>query len=286
MSRPLPIALVQAPARGSDEPLDAFLEEMRRTMRRFPQTQLLAYPELHLEAYVGRATMHEVAEPLDGPRNQALAAAAGELGVWLVPGTVLERGPDGQVFNTAVVFSPQGELVAHYRKMFPWRPYEPYDAGDRFVVANLPGVGRLGLSICYDAWFPELARHLAWMGAEAILNLVHTTTSDRQQEVVIARATAIVNQVYVLSINSAGPIGTGRSVVVDPEGMVRLETLDAMPAVLTDVLDLERVDVVRQFGTAALNRPWQQFREGEPPLELPLYSGRIDPATWTPRGSA
>ena len=133
--------------------------------------------------------MRAAAEPLDGPRVKLLGELAGDLGVWLMPGTVCELGEDGALYNTAVVLSPTGELVASYRKCFPWRPYEPYLPGDRFVVFDLP-VGRIGVSICYDAWFPEVARHLAWMGAEVIVNPTQTTTCDRDQEVVLARANA------------------------------------------------------------------------------------------------
>jgi predicted amidohydrolase len=290
MSRPLPVALVQAPPHPIDRPLEAFADEVTALLRRFPQTRLLAHPELHLHGTSGGADddaeLAASAEPLDGARVRALAQLAGDLGVWLAPGTVAERGPNGELFNTAVLFSPEGRLVASYRKIFPWRPYEPFDPGDAFVVADLADVGRVGLSICYDAWFPELARHLAWMGAEVILNLVMTTTADRAQELVLARATAITNQVFVASVNCAGPVGVGRSLVVDPEGLVRVEASSEMPVILTDVLDLDHVTRVREFGTAGLNRPWQQFRPDDAPLALPLYAGRIDPATWNPSRSA
>jgi predicted amidohydrolase len=286
VSRPLPVALVQSAGHPLDQPLDAFAVDVEALIRRFPQTRLVAHPELHLHGMPASAdedaALAESAQPLDGARVRTLAGLAGDLGVWLVPGSVVERGPQGQMFNTALAFSPQGKLVASYRKIFPWRPYEPFDPGSDFVVFDLPGLGRIGLSICYDAWFPEVARHLAWMGAEAILNLVKTTTADRAQEMVLARSTAIVNQVFVASVNCAGPVGTGRSLIVDPEGLVRVEAVSEMPVVLTDVLDLDHVRLVRQFGTAGLNRPWQQFRPDDAPIELPLYDGRIDPARWTP----
>jgi predicted amidohydrolase len=189
----------------------------------------------------------------------------------------------GAVFNTAVAFSPEGRLVASYRKIFPWRPYEIFAPGDRFVVFDVPEVGRLGFCICYDAWFPEVCRHLAWRGAEVVVNPTQTTTSDRAQELVLARANAIVNQVFVVSVNAAAPLGVGRSLVVDPEGRVRVAADDPSPAVLTDVLDLDEVTRVRQFGTAGLNRMWEQFTDADRPLDLPLYEGRIDPARWRPR---
>lgn len=289
MSRLLPLAVAQVPPVALAESRSEFAEQVTALVDDFPNTRLAVYPELHLFGVGGllaerNAQLQAAAEPLDGPRVRHLGELAGDLGVWLMPGTVCERGADGALYNTAVVFSPTGQLVASYRKCFPWRPYEPYRAGDRFVVVDLPGVGRVGLSICYDAWFPEVARHLAWMGAEVIINPTQTTTCDRAQEVVLTRANAITNQVYVVSVNTAAPLGTGRSVVVDPEGRVRVRAGDA-PAVLTDVLDLDDVTRVRRYGTAGLNRMWAQFRDDDQPLELPLYQGRMDPIRWSPAAS-
>ncbi|MFF2927355.1 carbon-nitrogen hydrolase family protein [Streptomyces celluloflavus] len=141
----------------------------------------------------------------------ALAGLARELGIWLIPGTVLERGADGAVHNTAVVYNPQGELVADYRKIFTWRPYEPMCPGHRFVVFDMPGTGRVGLSTCYDAWYPEVTRHLAWMGAELVVNLVQTSTAGRAQELPLNQANAIANQIWVASVNGAAPTAQSHS---------------------------------------------------------------------------
>jgi predicted amidohydrolase len=281
MSRVLSIAVVQAQPQNINEPLICFAEHAQSLLKSFPQTRMIVYPELHLfHTDLNKQALLEVAEPLDGPRISALRELAADLGVWLIPGSVCELGAGGELFNTALALSPEGALVASYRKIFPWRPYEPFDAGDRFVTFEMPGIGRAGFSICYDAWFPEVTRHLAWMGAEVVLNLVKTTTCDRTQEIVLARANAIVNQVFVVSINCAGPIGTGQSLIVDPEGLVRTATVGTEATVLTDVLDLEHVARVRKYGTAGLTRVWDQFLPEDQPLELPLYGGRIDPRTW------
>ncbi len=283
MARVLPIAVVQEGPRALTEAPGAFAASVEALVRTFPQTRLLVYPELHLFGDTAtRAELDASAEPLDGPRVRALAQLAGDLGVWLVPGSVCERGAQGQLFNTALAFSPEGQLAASYRKIFPWRPYEPFDPGDRFVTFDLPGLGRAGLSVCYDAWFPEVTRHLAWMGAEVVLNLVRTTTCDRAQEVVLARANAIVNQVFMVSVNCAGPVGTGQSLIVDPEGLVRTGSPGSDRTVLTDVLDLEHVARVRTYGTAGLTRTWDPFQPGDPPISLPLYGGQIDPRRWSP----
>ncbi|MFF1280511.1 carbon-nitrogen hydrolase family protein [Streptomyces sp. NPDC058299] len=287
MSRPLPLALAQLPPRPAHTPLAGFASEAESIMARFPHTRMAVFPELHLcgvDALGAEAQeqLREIAEPLDGPRVKELAELAGDLGLWLLPGSVCERGPAGELFNTALAFSPQGRLAAWYRKVFPWRPSEPYDPGDRFVVFDVPEAGRIGFAICYDAWFPEVARHLAWQGAEVIVNPVMTTTADRAQEVVLARANAIVNQVHVVSVNTAGPLGSGHSLVVDPEGRIRAEAPGDGSTILTDVIDLDDVTRVRTYGTAGVNRMWDQFTDTDAPIELPLYGGRIDPRTWRP----
>jgi predicted amidohydrolase len=284
MSRYLPIAAVQAVPVPVASALKTFAEHVEGVAADFPQAELLVYPELYLCGLNGRAAerdahMDEVAEPLDGPRVETLRQIAGDLGRWMVPGSVYERSAEGDVYNTTVLLSPQGQLVASYRKVFPWRPYEVCRPGDRFVVADIPGRARLGLSVCYDTWFPEVARHLAWMGAEVIVAPTLTPTSDRPQELVLTRANAIANQVFVISVNGAAPHSRGLSLVVGPEGEVRAQAGEAA-TVLSDVLDLDEVERVRRFGTCALNRMWNQFGDGDRPLELPLYGGRIDPHRW------
>ena len=104
---------------------------------------------------------------------------AREAGVWLVAGSVYERSSSGRIHNTVPVLSPEGELVARYRKVFPWQPHESSEAGGEFVTFEIPEVGRVGLAVCYDGAFPETFRQLAWMGAEVVIQPTLTTTSDR-----------------------------------------------------------------------------------------------------------
>ncbi|MFJ5976360.1 carbon-nitrogen hydrolase family protein [Pseudarthrobacter oxydans] len=287
MQRILPLIAAQARPRLIGEPVSAFADEVKAALQAQPHSKLVVFPELHLFGDENpdlqrTEILQESAEPLDGPRVKELKQLAKDLNIWLVPGSVCERGPEGQLFNTQLVLSPEGELAGYYRKIFPWRPFEPYDPGDRFTTVDLPGTGRVGLNICYDAWYPEVSRQLAWMGAEVILNVVKTTTPDRKQELILAKANAIVNQVFMVSVNCAGPTGQGKSIIVDPEGNTLAEAPDDQPQLLAAELDLAAVDRVRTHGTENLNRPWSQFREGEPAVELSVYQGRINPATWTP----
>ena len=261
--RPLSIAALQtSPVFGDpDATLRRMGERVARLRGVVPHVRLVMFPELHLPALPPPLEPHDdpatLAVDVPGPLTEELAEIARANGVWLVPGSVYERADDGRVYNTALVLSPEGELAASYRKVFPWQPHESSAPGDRFVTFDVPEVGRLGLSICYDGSFPETCRELAWMGAEVVLQVSLTTTSDRPQEIVMARANAIFNQLYVVSLNAGSPAGLGRSVIVDPEGLVRLQAGDG-EELLTDVLDLDAVTRVREYGTGGVSRLWDQ----------------------------
>jgi len=262
----------------------ATLEQFERNVRALRSTfdglELVVAPELHLMALPPLLeedgdSPAEIAVAVPGELTERLGALARETNLWLIPGSVFERAGDA-VANTAVVLSPAGELVASYRKCFPWQPYETTQPGTKTVCFDIDGVGRFGLAICHDGAFPEVFRSLAWQGAEAIFQVTLTGTSDRDAEIVLARANAIVNQVAVVNVNAAAPVGNGRSLVVDPEGAVRYEA-GVGEEVVTAVLDLDQVQRVRERGSFGINCLWEEMDRVGPGLELPLYGGAYRP---------
>ncbi|QEU96397.1 carbon-nitrogen hydrolase family protein [Streptomyces kanamyceticus] len=284
--RTLAIAAVQTTPVPHDLPasFERFASRVRAVRQTFPHVQLVVVPELMLSAEAplladGGSWLTEAACAVPGPLTDRLRALARETGLWLVPGSVYEKAADGRVHNTALAISPDGEIAARYRKVFPWQPYERTAPGDEFVVFDLPGIGRAGLAICYDGSFPETARQLAWLGAEVIIQPTLTTTRDREMELVCARANAWTNQVYVVNVNAADPAGVGASVIVDPEGIVRQQA-GGGEEVLVDVLDLDTVTRVRAYGSAGLNRPWDQLARYGERVKLPMYGGTFRPAPW------
>lgn len=292
--RGITVGLAQRAALPIDGWASGFRADVTATLEAHPEIELLAYPEFHLcgtehlPASERAAALEGAAVPLDDDSVAALGRIAAEHGVWLCPGSIGERGENGEFFNTQLLFDPTGALRARYRKMFPWRPFEPHTPGTEFVVQPLAEPGETatdapvaGFSICYDSWFPEHSRQLAWLGADLILNIVKTTTPDREQELVLARANAIANQNVVASVNSAGPVGRGRSIVVDPEGFVLAEA-GIGEETLVFRFDPARVASVRERGTMGSNRLWAQFTGRDDPIPLPMYEGRIDPSTWSP----
>jgi formamidase len=232
---------------------------------KFPWIDMVCFPELcptgvdsfsPLPAGMDR---YQTAQAIPGPLTRCFAEMARRHRVWLQPGSLFELD-DGLLYNTALVFSPQGELVARYRKMFPWRPWEETRAGSDFCVFDIPGIGRFGLAICYDGWFPEFIRTLVWMGAEVILHPALTTTADRDAEVIVEQAMALLNQCYMIDVNAVGGMGGGRSLLVDPNGRV-LQQAGSHEEVLTQVLDLDLVRHVREHGTLGLNQLLKQLRD-------------------------
>jgi formamidase len=260
--------------------LDRFERDVRSLRASFDGLELVVAPELHLMALPPLLEEeHEVSVEVPGELTGRLGDLARETGLWLLPGSVYER-VDGGVANTALVLSPSGELVARYRKCFPWQPYETSVPGTKTVCFDIAGVGRFGLAICHDGVFPEVFRSLAWEGAEAIFQVTLTNTSDREMETVVVRANAYVNQVAVVNVNAAAPVGNGRSLVVDAEGAVRYEA-GVAEEVLTAVLDLDAVARVRDRGAFGINRLWDEMDRVGPALALPMYGGR-----YVPRGNA
>lgn len=248
------VGLQLALPRGDN--LERVAEEVRLVRRRFRWVDMVVLGEL---SCFGPATTH--AQPLPGPAEDAFATMAREQGLWLVNGSLFERDGDA-IYNTSSVFAPDGTVVARHRKIYPFRPYETgVSSGSEATVFDVPGVGRFGLAICYDIWFPEVARTLAWHGAEVIINPVMTNTIDRDVELSIVRATAATNQAYVVSINVTGELGHGRSCIAGPGGEMIHEAGQGREVIAVE-LDLEQVRRCRERGWHGLGQPLKSFRDG------------------------
>jgi predicted amidohydrolase len=259
------IAGLQLQTTGEDN-LSQIAAEVANAKSRFPWVEMVVLPELC--AY-GHRIRH--AEPLGGPAEQSFRRIAREQGLWLIPGSLFQS-EGSHIFNSAPVINPAGEIVARYRKIYPFRPYEQgVSAGDSFCVFTVPDVGRFGLCICYDVWFPEITRTLAWMGAEVVLCPTLTNTIDRDVEVAMARAAAASNQCYFISINAGSPVGMGRSVACGPGGEILHEAGTDQEVISLD-LDLAQVEHTRRNGWHGLGQVLKSFRD-TPVLYPPYQSG-------------
>jgi deaminated glutathione amidase len=268
---PFAIAGVQMHVAALHSNVEAMRHRLDVLMARFPWTQMVLFSEL---APFG--PLPRFAQPLENEAIDLLRSDALRHNIWLIPGSMFEKAADGKLYNTSVVIAPDGSIAASYRKMFPFRPYEAdVAAGNEFCVFDVPEVGRFGLSICYDIWFPETTRQLTAQGAEVLLHPVLTGTTDRDAELAIARATAAQFQVYVFDVNGLGAGGVGRSCVVDPAAVV-LHQSAGQEDMFPIEIDLDLVRRQRETGLRGLGQVLKSFRDR--PVDFPVYdrSSRTD----------
>jgi N-carbamoylputrescine amidase len=259
-------ALVQ-PAIGPDPAQNlARAEQSVRESARLG-ARLVCLPELfrtHYFPQVEEAACMDLAEPLDGQTAKRMAPLAAELGVVIVA-PIFERRAAGVYHNSALIFDADGSRAGLYRKMhIPDDPgfYEKFyfAPGDLGFHAIDTAVGRIGVLICWDQWFPEGARLLALDGAELILYPTAIGWGDRETEteraaqrdawITVQRGHAIANGVFVAAANRIGREANltfwGSSFACDPQGrMLAQSPVDKEDLLLVD-LDRRRIEEQRR----------------------------------------
>ena len=242
--------------------------------------QLVVLQELHATRYFCQTedtAVFDLAEPIPGPTTDRLGALAGELGIVLV-GSVFERRMNGVYHNTAVVLETDGSLAGIYRKMhIPDDPgfYEKFyftpgdatfnDDGRNGFSPIDTSVGRLGVLVCWDQWYPEAARLMALAGADLLIypTAIGWDTTDEQARqleawVTVQRGHAVANGLPVIAPNRIGtepdPSGQssgihfwGNSFICGPQGEFLGRADDHQETILTADIDQNRSESVRRI---------------------------------------
>lgn len=240
----------------------ANLETAARLIRKAARlgAQLIGLPENF--AWMGPEPERDAnAETLDGPTLAQLSLLARELSVTVLGGSVLESGaPQGRLYNTSVLFGPDGQRLAVYRKIHlfdvevgdgqKYRESAAVAPGEEVVVADSPA-GKVGMSVCYDLRFPELYRRHADAGAVLLtVPAAFTLATGKDHWEVLLRARAIENQAYVLAPAQQGRhpkdrMTWGHAMIVDPWGLVTARCSEGEGVAVAE-LDLELVARVRR----------------------------------------
>ena len=269
----LPVALIQEKNHGdADANLSVIEARVAEAAKRGARLVLLQ--ELHNGAYFCQhesVQEFDLAEPIPGPSTERLGRLAKQHGVVLVS-SLFERRAAGLYHNTAVVYEKDGSIAGKYRKMhIPDDPgfyekfyFTPGDIGFKPIDTS---VGRLGVLVCWDQWYPEAARLMALAGAEL---LVYPTAigwdpddsedekaRQRQAWLLSHRGHAVANGIPVLSCNRTGfepsPLGAsgirfwGSSHVLGPQGEYLAEAGTDAPEILVADIDLARSESVRRM---------------------------------------
>ena len=243
--------------------------------------ELIVLQELHNGLYFCQTedtALFDLAEPIPGPSTESFGALARELGVVIVLSLFEKRAP-GLYHNTAVVLERDGSIAGMYRKMhIPDDPayYEKFyfTPGDLGFEPINTSVGRLGVLVCWDQWYPEAARLMAMRGAEVLIypTAIGWESSDteaekcRQKEawVTVQRGHAVANGLPVVTVNRTGhepdPSGQtrgilfwGNSFVAGPQGELLAELPNSEEMVQVVDVDLKRSEQVRRW--------WPFFRD-------------------------
>ncbi|MFS0781748.1 carbon-nitrogen hydrolase family protein [Bacillus sp. 1P06AnD] len=195
----------------------------------------------------------EVAESVNGPFVSALQKSAKEGNIYVVCG-IFESIPDNtqQAFNTIVAINSNGALERIYRKThlydaFSYKESDTILPGqDLFQVMDTP-FGKIGMMVCYELRFPEVARHLVDQNADLIIIPAGWVKGPLKEEhwQTLLKARAIENTVFVCGCNQSGTVYTGRSMLVDPMGVVMADAGEEEGLIATTI-DFGRIDTVRK----------------------------------------
>ncbi|XP_055632559.1 omega-amidase NIT2 [Toxorhynchites rutilus septentrionalis] len=223
--------------------------------------RVVALPECFNSPY-GTQHFAQYAEEIpSGETSCSLSAVAKELGIYLIGGTIPEKSnAENKIYNTCTVWSPEGSLIATYRKIhlfdinipggITFRESDVLTGGDKLAVVPIDGA-KVGIGICYDMRFEELARLYRNQGCDMLIypGAFNMKTGPLHWEL-LARGRATDTQSYVATISpardaSAGYISWGHSMVVDPWAKIIASAAEGEEMVLADI-DFGKVDEVRE----------------------------------------
>lgn len=208
------------------------------------KVDLLALPELAFTGYNIFERLDDLAEAIDGPIVTKVAHLADKYGLHVLFG-LAERRANGELSNVAILLDDHGQHLATYDKRYLWdREHQFFTAGKEPCVVNTR-FGKLGLMICYDNEFPEVARELVQAGAQVVLSPTANMLPNSERQVLQIRARAMDNQCFVACINRSGVEGKlhycGNSIVAGPDGEV-LGRLGVSAGMVIVDIDLARID--------------------------------------------
>jgi len=218
------------------------------------EADLLLAGELYLTGYMARDAFPRLAEPIDGPSVKAALRIAKEHATHLVFGMPERDAGTERLFNTSVLVAPDGRVAA-YRKVYiaNFGPFEEglyFGRGEELVLVDT-NLGRIGLLICYDTFFPELAKAYARAGAEILAIVSASPTTSRPFFDRVLPARAIENALFVLYANLVGTelnvVFQGGTQAIGPRGEDLGKAKDLKEAVVTANVDVRDVKVARTF---------------------------------------
>jgi len=178
-----------------------------KARRNLSTMDLVVFPEYSLQG-LSMSTSDELMVSLDGPEVSLFKEACIRNRIWGCF-SIMERNPNGNPFNSGLIIDDHGSIQLYYRKLHPWVPVEPWEPGNLGIpVCNGPKGSKIGLIICHDGMFPEMAREVAYKGAEIIIRTAGYTAPIRHAWSVTNQSNAFQNLAVTASVCMCGSDGT------------------------------------------------------------------------------
>ncbi len=215
------------------------------------QADLIIFPEMFMALPEEGRSLDKVSEPVDGPFMNSLAGLASNYGVYIVFGFWESEPGDRRVHNSALILTPQGDILHRYRKIHLFDALNVRES-DRMIHGNdLPPIFTIkdvsiGVAICYDLRFPELFRNLALQGAQVIVvpSAWYAGPLKEEHWLTLLKARAIENTIYIAGVNLTRGAFSGRSSIFDPFGVL-IAAAGESPELVVGMINLDRINEVR-----------------------------------------
>ena len=223
------------------------VEMVGKARRNLSTMDLVVFPEYALHG-LSMDTNPEIMCSMDGPEVNAFKKACVDNHIWGCF-SIMEQNPGGNPYNVGIIIDDQGVVQLYYRKLHPWVPVEPWEPGDLGIpVITGPKGCKLGLVICHDGMFPEMAREAAYKGAEIMLRTAGYTAPIRQSWRFTNQANSFHNLMVTANVCMCGSDGTfdsmGEGMVVNFDGSIIAEgTTSRVDEIITAEV---RPDLVRE----------------------------------------
>ncbi len=240
----LPKVVTPADLKAQTEKIVAMVGKARRNLAGM---DMVIFPEYALHG-LSMDTNPAIMCRLDGPEVAAFSAACRENRIWGCF-SIMEINPGGNPYNSGIIIDDAGELRLYYRKLHPWVPVEPWEPGDLGIpVIDGPKGARIGLIICHDGMFPEMAREAAYKGAEIMIRTAGYTAPIRNSWRFTNQSNAFCNLMVTANVCMSGSDGTfdsmGEGMVVNFDGEILAHGLSGRP---DEIITAEvRPDLVRE----------------------------------------
>jgi len=193
-----------------------------KARRNMATMDLVVFPEYCLHG-LSMDMNPEIMCSIDGPEVKAFQKACRDNKIWGCF-SIMEYNPEGNPYNTGLIIDDTGEIKLNYRKLHPWVPVEPWEPGDYGIpVCDGPNGSKLGLIICHDGMFPEMAREVAYKGADILIRTAGYTAPIRHSWQITNQSNAFCNLIYTASVCMCGSDGTfdsmGEGMIVNFDGV-------------------------------------------------------------------